>query len=125
VNQGLELGVGLDDVVGDGAEDVDFEVVVFRVLEGRCDQFLSEAAAAEFFGDLGVDKGQPALAVGFEFEIAGFAVLGDLEAAAGYLGWVVHGESAGVDDSQGLAVQAGALRAEGVLYCRLAGLLVF
>ena len=95
MNQGLELGVGLDDVVGDGAEDVDLEVVVFRVLEGRCDQFLSEAAAAEFFGDFGVDKGQPALAVGFEFEVAGLAVLLDLEAAAGYWGWVGHGRSFG------------------------------
>jgi hypothetical protein len=87
VNQGLELGVGLDDVVGDGADDVDLEVVVFGVLEGGGDQFLGEAAAAEFFGDLGVPEGQPALAVGFEFEVAGFVVLGELEAAAGYLGW--------------------------------------
>ena len=90
MNQGLELGVGLDDVVGYGAEDVDFEVVVFGVLEGGGDQFLGEAAAAEFFGDLSVDKGQPALAVGFEFEVAGFVVLGDLEAAAGYGGGFVH-----------------------------------
>jgi len=30
------------------------------------------------------------VAVGFEFEIAGLAVLLDLETAAGYLGWVVH-----------------------------------
>lgn len=90
MDQGLELGVGLDDVVGDGAEDVDFEVVVYGVLEGRGDQFLGEAAAAEFFGDLGVDKGEPTLAVGFEFEVAGLVVLGDFEAAAGYLGGVVH-----------------------------------
>ena len=90
MNQGLELGVGLDDVEGDGAEDVDLEVVVFRVLEGRCDQFLSEAAAAEFFGDFGVDKGQPAVAIGFELEIAGFVVMGDFGAAAGHWGGVVH-----------------------------------
>jgi hypothetical protein len=116
VNQGLELGVGLDDVVGDGADDVDFEVVVFRVLEGGGDQFLGEAAAAEFFGDLGVDKGQPALAVGFEFEIAGLAVLGDLEAAAGDWGGVVHGGVLAVDDSRGLDVRAEGAPRRRVLY---------
>jgi hypothetical protein len=30
------------------------------------------------------------VAIGFEFEVAGLSVLLDLEAAAGYLGWVVH-----------------------------------
>jgi len=35
-----------------------------------------------------VPEGQPAVAVGFEFEIAGLAVVHDLEAAAGYLGWL-------------------------------------
>jgi hypothetical protein len=39
------------------------------------------------------------VAIGFEFEIAGLAVLHDLEAAAGDLGWVVHAGSLVVDDS--------------------------
>src|ERR1700728_157165 len=90
VDQGLELGMGFRDVGRDGADDVDFEVVVFGVLEGGGDEFLGDTAAAKGFGDFGVDEGEPALAIGFKFEIAGLAVLLDLETAAGYLGWVVH-----------------------------------
>ena len=86
----MELGVGCEDVFRDGAQDIDAEVMVFGVLESRGDEFEGEAAAAEWLGDFGVPEGQPALAVGFEFEIAGLAVLLDLEAAAGDLGWVVH-----------------------------------
>jgi hypothetical protein len=90
-DQGLELGVGGEDVLGDGADDVDLEVVVFGVLEGAGDEFEGEALAAEFFGDFGVPDRHPAMAVGFEFEVAGLAVLFDLEAAAGYGGGVGHG----------------------------------
>src|ERR1700728_1401580 len=82
VDPGLELGMGFRDVGRDGADDVDFEVVVFGVLEGGGDQLLRDAAAAKGFGDFGVPEGEPALAVGFEFEIAGLAVLLDLETAA-------------------------------------------
>ena len=49
-----ELGVGLNDVGGDGADEVDVEVVVFGVLKGRGDEFLGEATAAVLFGDFGV-----------------------------------------------------------------------
>jgi hypothetical protein len=52
---------------------------------------VARGEAAELFGDFGVPEGQPALVVGFEFEIAGFAFALDFETAAGYLGWVVHG----------------------------------
>lgn len=92
-NQGVELGVGGEDVLGDGAHDIDPEVMVFGVLEGSGDEFESEAASAEFFGDFGVPDRHPAMAVGFEFEVAGLAVLFDLEAAAGYGGGVGHGGS--------------------------------
>ena len=102
VDQGLELGMGFRDVGRDGADDVDFEVVVFGVLEGGGDEFLGDTAAAKGFGDFGVDEGEPALAVGFEFEIAGLAVLLDLETAAGYLGWVVHGCTFVIDDGSGV-----------------------
>jgi hypothetical protein len=64
--------------------------MVFGVLESSRDQFEGEAAAAELLGDFGVPEGHPAVAVGFEFEIAGLAVVFDLETAAGDLGWVVH-----------------------------------
>ena len=87
---GLELGMGFEDVFRHGAQDIDAEVMVFRELESSGDQFEGEAAAAELLGDFGVPEGQPAVAVGFEFEIAGLAVLLDREAAAGDLGWVVH-----------------------------------
>jgi hypothetical protein len=110
--EGLEFGVGFDDVVGHGAQDIDFEIMVFGVLEGGGDQLEGDALAALRLGDFGVPEGQPAVAIGFEFEIAGFAFLFDFEAAAGDLGWVVHsGCSLAVDDRGGLAVQAeGAVR---------------
>jgi hypothetical protein len=79
-----------DDVVGDGTHDVDAEAVVFGVLESRGDEFLGEAAAAESFGDFGVPESHPALAIGFEFEEAGLALLDDFEAAAGDLSWILH-----------------------------------
>jgi hypothetical protein len=83
--------VGLDDVVGHGAQDVDLEVVVFGVLESCGDQFECDAFAALRLGDFGVPEGEPAVAIGFEFEVAGLAVLVlDFETAAGYLGGVVH-----------------------------------
>ena len=91
--EGLELGVGLDDVVGHGAQDVDAQPMVSGVLEGRGDEFERDAAAAERLGDFRVPESHPALAVGFEFEITGLAVLGDLETAAGNLGWVAHAEA--------------------------------
>jgi len=87
----MELGVGFEDVVGYGAHDVDAEVMVFGVLKGGGDEFEADALAALTLGDFGVPDGHPALAVGFEFEIAGFAFALDFETAAGYLGWVVHG----------------------------------
>ena len=90
--EGVELGVGCEDVFCHGAQDIDAEVMVLGVLESRGDQFEGEAAAAELLGDFGVPEGQPALAVGFEFEIAGLAFVLDLEAAAGDLGWVVHSD---------------------------------
>jgi hypothetical protein len=82
-DQGLELGVGGQNVLGDGAKNVDFEAVVPGVLEGGSDEFHGEAAAAQLFGDLGVEEGQPALVIGFEFKVAGLAVMDELEAAAG------------------------------------------
>jgi hypothetical protein len=50
---------------------------------------VARGEAAELLGDFGVPEGQPAVAVGFEFEIAGLAVVLDLEAAAGDLGWAL------------------------------------
>ena len=83
MDEGLELGVGGEDVLGDGADHVYFEALVFGVLEGGGDQFEGEAASAEFFGDFGVPDRHPAVAVGFKFEVAGLAVLLEFEAAAG------------------------------------------
>lgn len=98
--EGLELGVGFEDVVGHRAEDVDFKVMVFCVLEGGGDQFEGDAFAALAFGDSGVPDRHPAVAVGFEFQIAGLAFLLDLEAAAGDLGWVVHSGLPCPDDTE-------------------------
>jgi hypothetical protein len=64
VNQGLELGVGFEDMFRHGAHDVDAEIVVFSVLEGGGDQFEGDAFAALRLGDFGVPEGQPAVAVG-------------------------------------------------------------
>ncbi len=88
--EGLELGVRFNDVVCDGAQDINAKVMVFGVLEGGGDQFERDAFAALRLGDFGVPEGEPAVAIGFEFEIAGLAVLLDFETAAGDLGWVVH-----------------------------------
>ena len=96
VDQGLELGMGLEDVLGDGAEDVDAEGVFPGVLEGGGDEFEGDAFSALRFGDFCVPDRHPAMAVGFEFEVAGLAVLLDLEAAAGDLGGVVHGRCSGI-----------------------------
>jgi hypothetical protein len=82
--------VGFEYVLRHGAQDIDAEVMVFGVLESSRDQFEGEAAAAELLGDFGVPEGHPAVAVGFEFEIAGLAVALDLETAAGDPGWVGH-----------------------------------
>jgi hypothetical protein len=92
-DEGLELGMGCEDVLRHGAEDVDAEPVVLRVLERCGDQLERDALAALRLGYLGVPEGHPAMAVGFEFEIAGLAILHDLEAAAGDLGGVAHGGS--------------------------------
>jgi hypothetical protein len=62
--EGLELGVGFEDVFRHGAQDIDAEVTVFGVLKGRGDEFEGEASAAELLGDFGVPEGQPAVAVG-------------------------------------------------------------
>lgn len=88
--QRLELGMGFDDVMGDGTHNVDAERVIPGVLKGGGDQLERKPAAALFFGDFGVPQGHPTLIVGFEFEITGLAVLLDLEAAAGDFGWVGH-----------------------------------
>ena len=78
-------------MVGHGAQDVDAEGMGFGVLEGRGDQFEGDAFAALRLGYFGMPEGEPAMAIDFEFEIAGLAVLHDFEAAAGDLGWVGHG----------------------------------
>jgi hypothetical protein len=55
--EGLELGVGFEDVFRHGTQDIDAEVMVFRVLKGCGDQLEGEATAAELLRDFGVPEG--------------------------------------------------------------------
>jgi hypothetical protein len=81
-----------------GAEDVDAEGVVPGVLEGGGDEFQGDAFSALRLGHFGMPDRHPAMAVGFAFEVAGLAILHDLEATARDVGGVVHGRSSGLND---------------------------
>ena len=84
----------LNEVIGEGADDIDPQVVFSGVLKRRGDELKADAFSALVFGDLGVPDGHPAVPIRFEFQIADLSILFDLETASGYFGRFVHSVSA-------------------------------
>ena len=78
-------------VAGDeGADDVDFEVLVAGVFEGGAGKSGGDSLAAEGWWDFGVPEGHPSLVVAVEFEPGGFSVLFKFEAGFGDFAGVGH-----------------------------------
>jgi hypothetical protein len=82
--------VFFDEVFGEGADHIDAQGILLGILKRRGDKFESNAFSAQFLGDFRMPDSHPAVAVGFELQIAALPILLDLKPALDYSGCVAH-----------------------------------
>jgi hypothetical protein len=86
----IVLGVFVDEVGDDGADDVDFELLVAGVFEGGAGEGGGDSTAAQGDGNFSVPEGHPSAVVAIELEPGGLSVFGELKLASDDFDWVGH-----------------------------------